>query len=549
MSWVAVLVVLPSSAPAHDHHGHQAPTYEVTAPVQPAEGVKRLLLNITDGETGALTPARFSLVVDGQPFVPPALGEHGLRFVSIHQGKQQRFVVTYARGSGAVEVPLPPEATSGRVSVAKGFEYPPIEIPFELSGETATVEATLRRWADLQRRGWFSADEHLHYERFDPANDRDWLTMLAADDLAFAHFLVLKGGNLPGVWAQQFAFGKLGEGGDGRRLIRPGEEYRDASQGHINLLGINELIPPISTGGTGGREAPYHYPPFVDVFRRARELGGIGGPAHGGTLSRTPTAVLDTLLGAVDFFEIGNTHLYKTDVWYRLMNCGYVTPPAAGTDLPNFPFRDAWQPFLGEIRMHVRVGENRDFESWKQALLRGEVFVTSGPIIELAVNGVGPGGIVRLPAAGEIEVAAELASPLPLKSLELVENGLVVGAEIDRAQADGIHRWRIRRRVLVERSCWLAARGEGDRKRALEAATGIQQNTVAHTAPITVLVGDQPITSPKDADYLLAHLAAQQEYYRTEGRFERPEHRARLLELFDLAIERLMAQSHVDGSR
>jgi hypothetical protein len=399
---------------------------------------------------------------------------------------------------------------------------------------------SLERWADVGADGWFPAEEHLHYDRLDPAHDADWLTMLAGDDLAQAHFLVLKGGNLPGVWATQFAYGAAGEAFDGERLIRPGEEYRDTIQGHINLLGISEVIPPISTGGTGRPKVAENYPPFVDVLRRARKLGGIGGPAHGTALGRSPTGILDTILGAVDFFEIANTHLYKVDVWYRLMNCGYLTPPAAGTDLPNFPFREPWQPLLGETRMYVRVGPKRDFKSWTEALKRGEVFVTSGPMIRLTVNGTGPGGTVRLSAGGgEVHLEAELAGPRPLQTLELVRSGEVIASKVHRQKDGKIHRWRIQERFSIEKSSWLAARGTGVAKRELEKQTGIRQNTVAHTAAVRVLVGDGPIASPDDVEFLAEHLSAQREYYRTKANFERDEHRKRVLGLFDTAIAEL----------
>jgi len=518
----------------------------VTAPVQLAEGDRRLLLDVTDTETQSLTPARFSLLVDGQNYIPAALDKNGLRFVSIHEGKQQRFVVTYTRGVGPVAIPLPPAAKRGVVFVAKGFEYLSVETPFEVQGITTHATVSLRRWSDLQRRGWLPADEHLHYERLDPSHDHDWLTMLAADGLTHAHFLVLKGGNLPGVWAQQFAYGKQGEGSDGQRLIRAGEEYRDGSQGHINLLGLSQVIEPISTGGIGGPATPHNYPPFSDVFRRSRELGGIGGVAHGAALSRSPTAVADTVLGTVDFFEIANTHLYKTDVWYRLLNCGYITPPAAGTDLPNFPFRDWWQPFLGEIRMYVRVGQSRDFDSWKAAVARGEVIISSGPLIEFTINGVGPGGTIRLPAGGgEVDMEAELASPRTLRDLEIVQNSQVVPMLLRRVKDNDIQRLQIRQRLRVETSCWLAARGVGEPKQALASAVRNNQDTIAHTAAVQVIVGDQPIMSQLDVEQLRRQLIAQHEYYRSEGRFERAEHRARFLEQLDKAmkdLERLTAK-------
>ena len=116
------------------------------------------------------------------------------------------------------------------------------------------------------------------------------------------------------------------------------------------------------------------------------------------------------------------------------MNCGYHLPPAAGTDLPNFPFRDRWQPFLGSMRMYVKMDSRRDFQSWKQAVKQGKVFVTSGPILSLSVDGTELGGTVRLPASGgEINIETELASPIGLRTFEIVQNGAPVNAEVASA--------------------------------------------------------------------------------------------------------------------
>lgn len=371
-----ILVAWSLPSAAHDLRGHRGPTYEITEPIRIETGQNLLKLHVLEQGTGQPTAARFSLAVDGEAHTPETLGEGGLRFVSIHASRKLAYAALYARGSGEVEVPLPPGARSGTVHLAKGLEYLPVEVPFAVVGKTAAVTAELRRWSDIRSKGWLPAEEHLHYDRTDPAHDRDWLTILAGDDLAYGHFLVLKGGNLPSIWATQYAYGKEGQAGDGQRLICPGEEYRDSMQGHINLLGIEEVIPPIQAGTP---EHPYHYPAFYDVLQRARDLGGLVGPAHGTALGRSPSGIADTILVAVDFFEIANTHLYKTDVWYRLMNCGFIVPPAAGTDLPNFPFRDLWQPLLGEVRTYVHTGGKTDFDSFKQAVKRGEVFVSGGP--------------------------------------------------------------------------------------------------------------------------------------------------------------------------
>ena len=392
-----------------------------------------------------------------------------------------------------------------------------------ISGNEVAVEISLRRWTNLPKTGWIAADEHVHYDRLDPAGDKDWLDMLAGDDLAAAHFMVLKGGKVPGIWAKQYAYGKQGEAFDGERLIRSGEEYRDSAQGHINLLGVEKIIQPISTGGLGSPPVRVNYPPLLDVFQQTRRLGGLGGVAHGASLGRHPTAIVDTVLGGVDFFEIGNAHLYATELWYQLMNCGYVLPPAAGTDLPNFPFRDEWQPFLGSMRMYVNTAGKRDFESWKRAVVAGKVFVTSGPIVSFAVNDIGPGGVVHLPdAGGVVTIEAELASPIGLNSFELIRMGQPLPADVIKSNTDGVSRWRIRKTLNIRHSCWLAVRGQGMPIKAMKAsiqgeASWVNTDAIAHTGAIRVIVGHRPIRSAQDATRLTAVLRTQRAFYRTQG--------------------------------
>ena len=506
----------------------------------------KLSLNILDDETGKPAAARFSLHVDGKPYYPETLNRHGLRFVSVHESKRQTYVVTYSRGSGPVEVELPQNTKQIEIHAARGFEYFPASIKRTISGKNLNVELKLKRWTNQLSQGWAAAEEHVHYDRLTESGDKDWLTMLDGDGLTHAHFMVLKGGKVPGIWAEQYAYGKQGEASDGVRLIRSGEEYRDSAQGHINLLGIKEIIQPISTGGLGKPPVPVNYPPLRDVFQRSRRLGGLGGVAHGGSLGRFPTAILDSVLGVVDFFEIANAHLYSRELWYRLMNCGYNLPPAAGTDLPNYPFRDDWQPFLGSMRMYVKVGNRRDFESWKAAVRRGEVYVTSGPVLSFRVNCEGPGKTVKLPASGgEVRIECEMATPIGLKSLELVQNGKVVSATIEKQLIDGLHRWKMSHTLTLNESCWLAVRGRGVPIQALEKSLGstkaswMESDVIAHSAAIQVEVGGLPTRSPKDAEYLIGQLRRQQEYYRTQGRYQQGKHRLQMLQLFEEAIEKL----------
>ncbi len=322
--------------------------------------------------------------------------------------------------------------------------------------------------------------------------------------------------------------------------------------GHINLLGLSEVIQPISTGGLGQPKVHGNWPPLLDVLNRSRELGGLGGVAHGGSLGHHPTATADTVLDGVDFFEIGNAHLYATELWYRLMNCGYNLPPAAGTDLPNYPFRDGWQPFLGSMRMYVKTGGRRDFDSWKKAVNRGAVFVTSGPLLEFTVNGVEAGGVVKLPAAGgEVVLDATLRSPLPLRDFEAVQSGEILDTKVSKSRHGAVHKLRIRQQIKINRSCWLSVRGRGvpieSLKNSIQGdAPWIETDAVAHSGIIRIIVDNQPIRSAPDATALTQLLRTQQEYYRTKGRYTEAGNRLKMLELFERAIEELQSRKPAD---
>ena len=549
--WSTGLVALLMAHPLPGHGsvaGEHPRTHSFTVPAEVDLGHSHLLLTVLDDQSGEPTAARFTLQVDGSDFVPDQIGPGGIRLVSIHTRKKQNLPVTYTRGKGTLYVPLPEDAVEVMVQVAKGFEYVPVRKSARSSSGRVEVTVRLRRWINLEKEGWQATDEHVHFDRLDASRDQDWLTMMDGDGLGALHVMTLEGSNLPDVWARQFAYGKDGEAFDGVRFIRPGEEFRNADQGHYNLLGISGLIEPISTGRML-RGEDLHWPPSSLVLNRARELGGIGGVAHGGAYGARHTAMLDTVLGAMDFFEIFNVNRYKTDVWYRMLNAGYLLSPAGGTDLPNSPQRAWWQPFLGSVRCYVQAGEGRDFESWKKSFREGRVFVTSGPMIRLSVDGRQPGGTIRLPRSGEVEIEAELISLHPPKRLMLLFNGRVIESSQEVSRSGSAQIIRLRRRLRIEESGWLAAQGVaapaepideflGRQPLVLE-AEGAEPGLLAHTGVVRVLVGDQPIGRSGELEALIRDLTDLRTYYELHARYSSPKERRQTLELFEQAMDRL----------
>ena len=501
----------------------------------------RLLLNVIDDATGRRSAARFTVTVDGELLEPSWVGPHGLRFVSVHVAKRQSQVVTYARETGSVWVPLTPEAKRIRVDVAKGLDYLPVSVEADVRADPVEVTARLRRWNRLREGGWQAADAHLHYDRIEPAADRDWFAMMAGDDIAHSQFMTLKGGMVPGVWAEQFAFGDRGEAvADGRTIIA-GEEYRDRLQGHILLFGLGQLIQPIATGGS---DSPNNFPALATVLKRARKTGGLVGAAHGGTLGGNPTALADAILGAVDFMEIANWGwtFWPLDNWYRLMNCGFNLPPTAGTDLPNNPRREPWQPFLGGMRMYAKTGEATGSEAWNRAVRKGATFVTSGPVIEIAAGSAGPGETVCLPpGGGKVRVSARLRSPRGLRRIEVVRNGRPTSESIEVRREGGIQSIALETSLRFEESGWIAARGEGERRGVFGGSA------VAHTAAIRVLVGGAPIWSEAEGQDLVDQIEVQKAFYAENGRYATQADRRQVMALFDQAIDELRAKHEGRG--
>ncbi len=496
----------------------------------------RFVLEVVDIETDEPLAARFTVFADGREHAPRWVSPHGLRFVSVHRSKRQSLVATFTRGSGPVEVPLPPGTKQVEVHVAKGFDYLPATVRIDTSSDPVAVKVRLRRWNRLHEEGWRAADTHVHYDRIEPSANRDWMDMMDADDLTFAEFMTLKGGQAPRVWARQYAYGRAGEGAEGQKLIVPGEEYRDSLQGHILLFRIRQIIQPILAGYAVG--SPHNWPAFLDVLLEARSGGALVGAAHGGVSGASPTGVADAVLGGVDFWEIRNARTWELDLWYKLANCGYVLPPTAGTDLPNDPYRDPWQPFLGSIRTYVRVGDAIGSDVLHSAISGGEVFVSSGPIVGLAINGSGPGDSIRLPATGgEIEIEARLESPLPLQTLEVIRNGKPLEVTPEMIAEGEVNGLRIQTRLHVDESSWFAARGAGGPIEALG------RNSVAHTAGIRVLGGERPIHSAESARELISLLNEQKDFYRQNGSYADPAHRSRMLEILDLAISKMAREA------
>jgi hypothetical protein len=126
----------------------------------------------------------------------------------------------------------------------------------------------------------------------------------------------------------------------------------------------------------------------------------------------------------------------------------------------------------------------------------GHAFVTTGPLVELKVEGRIPGEEVLLPSGGgTVKIEAHISSITPLEKALLVSNGEVIEEipfEGERKSLD------IERSIRVTESGWYHLRAEGKSEERYPLDIHWAQG---FTNPIWVKVGDHPVRSREAAQY------------------------------------------------
>lgn len=171
--------------------------------------------------------------------------------------------------------------------------------------------------------------------------------------------------------------------------------------------------------------------------------------------------------------------------WYRFLNLGYRLPIVAGTD------KMSSEVPIGAVRAYVHLlaeGE-LSFAAWADAVRAGRTFVTSGPIIELRVDGHEPGDVIRLdaPIRLAVDVRVRAAQPL-IGTVEIVVNGRVVASGEAAAEA-GATELTLNERITFEAGSWVAARSRS--RHVIQSA--FTTSMAAHTSPVYVEVRDRPL--------------------------------------------------------
>ena len=423
------------------------------------------------------------------------------------------------------------------VEATKGFEYRPLRQRVRIARGQKELELCLDRAADWRARDWVTADTHVHF-----ISPQTAYLQGQGEGLNLINLLATQ-------WGRLFTnagdiTGQAGVQGDDT-IVWVGTENRHHVLGHISMLGTHgDPVYPMCAGGPS--EAYVGDPDertLADWADECRRKDGVVVRPHFPEPNCENPA--DIVLGKFDALEIrsyavpgsGPLDEYTLREYYRYLNCGYRVACVGGTDKMS-----AGMP-VGGVRTYAQLDPDRsfDFGNWASAVRAGRTFSTSGPLIELEVEGRSLGSEIRLSGGnGTVEVRAAAECAWPITRLDVVMNGQVVaGATAPK----GAGRLELREKVRVKGTSWLAARCGSN----LRVQHCWPIFVAAHTSPVYVVVPGMELFNPSDATYMLTLIDGGLTYLDTLSvRYDEHRHR-QMKAVFEHARDHLVGRLHKHG--
>jgi hypothetical protein len=449
--------------------------------------------------------------------------------------------ISYAYIDGTCEGWLPRGAVI--VDVARGFEYEPLRTTVTIVPGQRELTLRLKRWTNMNAKGWYSGDTHVHFLGANGAHRE-----AQAEDLNVVNLLQSQWGHL--FTNSEDALGATFSN-SGKTIVYTTQENRQHLLGHLTLLGLKRPVMPWCSDGPSEAELGGTLETTLSHWADAcHAQGGTVVIPHLPNPNGEPAALIAT--GRADAVEMIDSTAYKHNEYYRYLNCGYRLPLVGGTDKMSSDVP------VGLYRTYAQVADEEfTYESWCRAVRAGRTFLSAGPILTFSVEGHSIGDTLTLPTGGgtvEVEVTAE--SIFPIHTLELVQGGRVVAATSD---PHGSRRLTLREKIWIDRHSWLAARCGGPRYYEMSKFPDCwQRGMFAHTSPIYVAVGEPWHMFDRDtAQYMLTLIDGSLAYIRNTAAHDAPgsvthhhgedDHMAFLERPFQEAAEALHRRMHALG--
>ena len=397
---------------------------------------------------------------------------------------------------------------------------------------TLSASFILKRWINMSRLGWYSADHHLHgggcshYDSPEEGVPPSFMMRQAmGEDLNVA--AVLTWG--PSWYHQKTFFtGKDDMHSGKKNIIRYDVEvsgFPSSHAGHIVLLRLKEDDYP-------GTTTIEQWPSWtLPILKWAKAQGGIVGYAHSGwgleptiPTNDLPNYILPKMDGiganeyivavtqdAVDFYSLGNTpSMWELNMWYHTLNCGFRPRVSGETDFPCITDQR-----VGMSRSYFKANGTVNYDKYVSALKNGSSYVSEGNshLMDFSVNGleIGTNGSeIKIKGKQSLKISANVAAYIPEGIMDSIRGNLlhisywniewsrigrsknvqveliVNGRPVDTVviAADGKIS-EVNFNYSIDHSAWVALRIWGS----------------SHSNPVFVIVDGKPIQEKKSAEW------------------------------------------------
>jgi hypothetical protein len=283
---------------------------------------------------------------------------------------------------------------------------------------------------------------------------------------------VMRMGDALKTYYEQYAYGKEGRKVAPGFAIVPGQEDpRTSSIGHTLQLNLQSPIRFLD-----------EYYLYDRVFDETHRQGGLAGYAHtyqppGFGFWVRENMTMNVPRQKVDFVEISQNSDIDYHLFYEFLNLGFRLAATGGSDVP-------YTDTIGSSRVYAYTGSRFDPDTWFKAVKAGRTFVTTGPMLELTVNGEVPGSEISAKPGDKLRIKATASGHAARPQyLEVVEQGDILKA---LGQPSGREQVSCEFPFQVRHSTWIAARCAG-----------------AVTSPVYVRVGEEPFWKLKDVPELI----------------------------------------------
>jgi TolB protein len=457
---------------------------------------------------GHPTPARVFLTGgDGRAYAPD---DAWMRADDSFVRAERPFEAHYFHTSGNTELTLP--AGSAEVEVMKGFEY-----GFERksvsvrAGQHSAVTIGLRPLPlpTAAQSHWVSGDVHVHMNYGGAYRDTPTrlVAQAAAENLSIVEDLVVnKEQRIPDI---AYFSTKPDPASTASNLLLHGQEFHTSYWGHLGLLNLTQhfLLPGYAAYTLTA--AASLVPTNAMIADQTHEQHGLVGYVHPydaipdpiKDVSITHELPVDVALGKTDYIEVMgfSDHQSTAAVWYRLLNCGFHLPTAAGTDaMANYA---SLRGPVGLNRVYARVPAGPlNIGAWLEAVKRGRTFATNGPLLGFSLGGRQVGDELRLPAGeNQVKIRAWLRSFVPIDHLQVICNGQVardlkIRSRGGTADAEDT--------IPISRSGWCVLRAWSEKSEY----PILDLYPYATTSPIYVTVEGSKPDRNEDAAYFVAWI-------------------------------------------